>query len=61
MFSYKATKDGKIFISWNGRHVVTLSGQRAAAFMTDVADADDAEAQLIMARATGTFKRGNER
>ena len=60
-FSYRATKDGKVFLSWQGRRVVTLAGARAARFRADVADADDERAQIVMARSTGNFKRGNER
>ena len=60
-FSFRATKDGRVFVSWHGRPVVTLAGARAAAFLQDIAGAGEAEAQLIMARGTGNFKRGNER
>lgn len=61
MFDYQTTKDGKVFIFWNGKHVVTLVGQKAAVFVDDIADADDDDAQLAMARVTGNFRRGNER
>jgi hypothetical protein len=60
-FSYRATKDEKVFISWNGRTVTTLSGPRARRFLADAEGADAAGEQLLMARATGNFKRGNER
>lgn len=61
-FSYTEIKSGLVFISWQGRHVVTLSGPKGARFLAQVAQAtDDAEAQLVMARFTGNFKRGNER
>ena len=59
-FSYRVTKDQKIFISWHGRQVTVLSGKRAADFIGDIMDADDDSAQLLMARATGHFKHGNE-
>ena len=60
-FSYRATKDGRVLISWEGRDVVTLTGANAEKFR-DAAERGDAEAaQLLMARATGNFKRGNER
>jgi len=60
-FSYRASKDGKIVISWTGRRVTTLAGEEAARFLSRVATATPAEAQLVMAKATGNFKRGNER
>ena len=60
-FTWQATKDGRVRISWNGRVVTTLTGTRAARFRGAVEEAGDDEAQLLMARVTGNFKRGNER
>ena len=59
-FDYKATGDGKVFISWRHRHVVTLTGHKASTFLYRISGADEAQAQLLMARATGNFRRGNE-
>ena len=61
MFSYRAFKDGRVFVFFQGRHVVTLAGMKADSFLEQVDGADDSEAQLVMARVTGNFKRGNER
>ncbi|MCL2490381.1 MAG: hypothetical protein FWF36_06640 [Propionibacteriaceae bacterium] len=61
MFDYKATGDGRVFISWNHRVVVTLAGQKAAQFLEQADGLDDAALQLLIARATGNFRRGNER
>jgi hypothetical protein len=61
VFAYRATKDGKVFVSWQGRDVTTLAGGRAARFLDQAARADHEGAQLLMARATGNFKRVNER
>jgi hypothetical protein len=60
-FDYRATKDGRVLITWNGKQVMTLKGDKAAKFLEQIADADDFAAQLQMAKATGNFKRGNER
>ncbi|MEO0596404.1 MAG: hypothetical protein AAFV98_04835 [Chloroflexota bacterium] len=60
-FDYQPTKDNKVLIYWQGKHVVTLSGKRAEKFLAQIADADEETAQLLMARYTGNFKRGNER
>ena len=60
-FDYRATKDGKVFISHEGRDVKTLRGGDALRFLDRVGDAGGDEAQLAMAKATGNFKRGNER
>jgi hypothetical protein len=61
VFDWRATKDGQVFISHHGRDVTTLRGAAAERFLDRVRDADKREAQLVMARATGNFKRGNER
>jgi hypothetical protein len=59
-FAYRLVKDGRVRISHRDRHVVTLAGERAAAFRAAVSQ-DGADEQLLMARVTGNFKRGNER
>jgi hypothetical protein len=61
VFSYFATKDGKVFISWGGRQVTTLAGVSAQRFLARTDGAAHEEQQLEMARATGHFKHGNER
>ncbi len=61
LFSYRTTKDGRVLISWEGRVVTTLKGERARRFVASVGVANDDGSQLLMARATGNFKRGNER
>jgi hypothetical protein len=48
-------------ISWRGRVVTTLAGDAAARFRRQAEDTADEAAQQLMARATGNFKRGNER
>ena len=60
-FTCRLVKDGSVRISWRGKHVVSLTGPKAAAFRERIESADEAEAQLLMARVTGNFKRGNER
>ena len=60
-FAWQATKDGRVRISRRGRVVTTLTGARAARFLHEVEGADEPAAQLLMARVTGNFKRGNER
>ena len=60
-FAYRTSRDGKVFVTWHGRHVTTLVGEAAAQFLTRTAGADAADAQLVMAKVTGNFKRGNER
>jgi hypothetical protein len=59
-FSYRATRDGKVLVSWEGRVVTTLKGERAERFLARAGAADADGRQLLMARVTGNFKRGNE-
>ena len=61
VFTYKITKDKKVFVSYNGKQVTALSGIKADRFIAEIADLGGKEAQLIMAKATGNFKRGNEK
>jgi hypothetical protein len=60
-FGCQARKNGGVEISWHGKPVKTLGGAEAAKFLSRVEDADERTAQLLMARATGDFKRGNGR
>ncbi|HNB36106.1 MAG TPA: hypothetical protein PK414_07785 [Anaerolineales bacterium] len=41
--------------------MTTLHGTAAGKFLSAAALADEDQAQLLMARVTGNFKRGNER
>ena len=60
-FSYRATANGEVAIRRGGRVVTILRGARASAFLGKVASASPDEQQLAMARATGNYRRGNER
>ena len=61
VFSYQVTKGGIVFIFWHGKTVTTLKGKHAESFLAKVGNADSEKAQLVMAKVTGNFKRGNER
>ena len=61
VFSYRATKDGAVHISWRGKRVKTLNGPPARRFLAQLDVLDGKQAQLVMAKVTGNFKRGNER
>jgi hypothetical protein len=60
-FEYRAQKDGRVVLSWYGRAVTTLAGKEAERFLARVSGLGDHEAHLLRARATGNFRRGNER
>ena len=57
-FEWSRRKNGDVVITHHGRVATTLRGRVADEF---VADADVDEAQELMARLTGNYKRGNER
>jgi len=59
-FSYRTSKDGRVFVYWHGKQVTILKGDKARKFAADVERSDDQQAQSLMARVTGNFKRGNE-
>jgi hypothetical protein len=60
-FSYATRADGTVVISYHAAPVTILRGKAAARFATRMTGADADAAQQLMARATGNFKRGNER
>ena len=60
-FDFKETKDGRVMLFHNGRQVETLTGREAERFIKRMAGADHRAAQLLLAKATKNFKRGNER
>ena len=61
VFTYRITKDKKVFISWYRKQVTILCGRKAEAFISDIENVNGKDAQLIMAKATGHFKHGNEK
>jgi hypothetical protein len=61
VFTYFEAKDGKVWIYWHGKQVRRLSGQTAQRFLGKIIDLEGVEAQLVMAKLTGNFKRGNEK
>lgn len=60
-FSYRSRADGSIEIRYDAKPVTILRGAAAERFTARVDGVEPAAAQQLMARATGNFKRGNER
>lgn len=60
-FRYTVHKDDVVRIFWQGRCVMTVGGSRGRALRADLEAAGDEEAQHLLQRVTGNFKRGNER
>ena len=61
IFSYRKAKDNKVFIYWNNKQVMILKSTKAQKFIKNMESLDDREKQLVMAKITGNFRRGNER
>jgi hypothetical protein len=59
-FGYRVTKDGRILVSRGWRLVVTVAGAKAERLI-GMLGADPAQDQELLARATGNYRRGNER
>ncbi len=57
-FEYRIRKDGEVVIYHHGRQASVLRGSAAVRFLADVQQKDPQE---VMARATGNYRRGNER
>lgn len=60
-FSYRISKDNKVFIYWHEKQVMILKGKDSEKFLARIENADSKEVQLIMAKITGNFKHGNEK
>jgi len=59
-YFYFISKSGKVFITWQSRQIKILSGMKASRFIDKINLADSQTVQLILAKVTGNFKRGNE-
>lgn len=61
-FSYRATKSGKVMISRGGRQISVIAGDSAQRLLARlVATKVEEERQLLLAKATGNYRHGNER
>ncbi len=60
-FSYRIAKDGKIFIYWQNKQIMTVKEKKAVALLKKIKGKDAKTVQLALAKITGNFKHGNER
>lgn len=61
VFTFHAAKDGRVLLYWCGKLVKTLAGAEAQKFLRRIDGLEGRDAQLVMAKVTGNFRRGNER
>ena len=59
-FSWQMTKQGLLMISRHGTPIMTLKGTKASELMSELEGASESETQMILAVATGNYRRGNE-
>ena len=60
-FSYQILKDNRVRIFWNDKEVMILKESEGLQFIRKIELGNEKERQLMMAKMTGNFKRGNER
>jgi antitoxin (DNA-binding transcriptional repressor) of toxin-antitoxin stability system len=58
-FGYVVRKGGEIVVTHHGTAAAVLRGRAAERFLAEIDRSDDP--QLVMARVTGNYRRGNER
>ncbi len=60
-FTYKLTKAEKVILFHNNKQVMVLNEKNGKKFINRIRNKTDFEVQLIVAKLTGNFKRGNEK
>jgi hypothetical protein len=60
-FDYRVTKQGGVIVYRGGQAVMTVGGHDAARLVGALQSADDSQVQHLLARASGNYRRGNER
>ena len=60
-FTFRQRRDGTVAIFWRRVPATVLTGKLAENFLAVSSDCSGQELQLLMAKATGNFKRGNEK
>jgi len=60
-FDWQVTKSGTVLVFRGGRQIVTVGGKAGGKLAAQLERADERAAQQLLARATGNYRRGNER
>jgi len=61
-FGYRMAKNNTVFIDYQGKPIKSLKDTEAEKLLQKINAAQNSqEVQLILAKITGNFKRGNER
>ena len=61
-FDATVTRDDRVIVRRGGRAIATVAGERGRRLAAQLRDASgEDERQLALAKATGNYRRGNER
>lgn len=60
-FEWTKRKNGDVVVTHHHKVATVLRNRKADEFLDAIAGSDGQEAQELMARLTGNYKRGNER
>lgn len=62
-FTYQITKQGRIVIYYEGKQIKIVKDREAERLIARINEVEDkrTEVQLLLAKITGNFKRGNEK
>ncbi|MGN7387959.1 hypothetical protein [Sporosarcina sp. SAFN-015] len=62
-FTYQITKKESVIISYEGKQIKIVNGTEADRLIARIRNVEDnpTEVQLLLAKITGNFKRGNEK
>lgn len=62
-FTYQITKKGTVIINYEGKQIKIVNGAEADRLIARIRNVEDnpTEVQLLLAKITGNFKRGNEK
>lgn len=62
-FAYQITKKGTVVIAYEGKQIKIVKDREAERLIARIKEVEDnlTAVQLLLAKITGNFKRGNER
>ncbi|MDR4887987.1 hypothetical protein RGU12_10550 [Fredinandcohnia sp. QZ13] len=62
-FTYQITKKGMVMIYFEGKQIKMVNGRDAERLITKIKEVEDdkIKIQVLLAKITGNFKRGNEK
>ncbi|WP_369901916.1 hypothetical protein [Bacillus manliponensis] len=62
-FAYQITKKGTVVIHYGGKQIKIVKDREAERLIARIQEVEDniIEVQLLLAKITGNFKRGNEK